>query len=131
MDGGTMRKGPITAGAALLLTGLALTGCATSAGSSASAAALVGTWQSSEQAKPYLTFEEDGSFRGNDGCNGLSGTYDVDGDTVTLTAVASTLKGCIGVDTWLSKAVTVKVGTASLEVFDRSGDAIGSLAKDA
>lgn len=114
----------------LALVGLALVGCASGTGSEADADSIVGTWQSSEENEPYLTFDDDGTFDGNDGCNGLSGRYEQEGDTVTVTFAASTLKGCPGVDAWLSKLSTVTVGDTSLEVYDASGELLGSLARE-
>ncbi|WOF22411.1 META domain-containing protein [Microbacterium betulae] len=110
--------------------GLALAGCASGAGSEDDASSVVGTWQSSEANEPYLSFDDDGTFDGNDGCNGLSGQYEQDGDTVTVTFSASTLRGCEGVDTWLSELSTIEVGDASLEIYDSSGELLGSLARD-
>ncbi|HJS19969.1 MAG TPA: META domain-containing protein [Anaerolineales bacterium] len=41
-----------------------------------------------------LTFNEDGSVTGNSGCNGLGGTYEVDGDQITFSPFVSTLMAC-------------------------------------
>ncbi|WP_324012338.1 META domain-containing protein [Microbacterium sp. JZ37] len=123
----------ITAAAAMMLAGFALAGCASNATSGEGVEdvnSVVGTWQSSEENEPYLTFSEDGKFQGNDGCNGIGGRYEQDGDTVTVTFAASTLRACPGVDTWLSKVKTITVGETTLEVFDKTGEPLGSLARE-
>ena len=38
----------------------------------------------------------DGRLSGNDGCNALTGRYEVDGDQVTVSNLGHTLKGCTG-----------------------------------
>jgi heat shock protein HslJ len=129
MDGGRMKSSRIWTSAAVLAAGIALAGCAGQPGSEADVSTVVGTWQSSEENAPHLTFTEDGKYAGNDGCNALSGRYTQEGDTVTVTMSISTLKGCPGVDTWLSQASEITVGDTQLEVFDDSGELIGALAR--
>jgi heat shock protein HslJ len=41
-----------------------------------------------------LVLAEDGTFTGNGGCNQLNGTYAVEGDTITLSSIASTKMTC-------------------------------------
>lgn len=88
-----------------------------------------GAWGSKASGKPNLTVEGDGSFSGTDGCNQLSGTGTIDGDTITFGPIASTLMACEGVDEWLNKAATGTVSGSTLTVYDDSGDKIGTLAK--
>lgn len=123
----------ITVAAAMMLAGFALAGCASNATSGEGIEdvnSVVGTWQSSEENEPYLTFLEDGKFQGNDGCNGIGGRYEQEGDTVTVTFSASTLKACPGINPWLSKVKTISVGETTLEVFDKAGEPLGSLARE-
>jgi heat shock protein HslJ len=47
-----------------------------------------------DDAEAGLTFNEDGTVTGNSGCNGLGGTYTVEGDQVTFSEVVSTLMAC-------------------------------------
>lgn len=61
--------------------------------------ALIGSWrpQRAKNDRARLTFEDDGSFRGSDGCNGVFGRWSMDGDTgaiVTTPPGAMTLIGC-------------------------------------
>jgi heat shock protein HslJ len=130
--------------AGLALAGLALAsvlgGCASSAGSSTGpadpgatspAASIVGTWGETAPQKPYLTFEEGSNVSGNDGCNSLSSTYAVSGDTVTFSQTTSTLMACIGVDSWLSAVRTATIEGDRLIVKNDTGDTIGTLTRAA
>lgn len=91
-----------------------------------SASAVIGTWGSTATAQPHLVFD-DGKVTGTDGCNGISTTYTVDGDTITLESFMSTQKGCPGVDTWLRTIHSVQIDGDALIVRNSSGDQIGTL----
>ncbi|PPF81293.1 META domain-containing protein [Subtercola sp. Z020] len=134
----------VVGAAGLALAGLALAsvlgGCASSAGTStgpadpgasSSAASIVGTWGETAPQKPHLTFEQGSSVSGNDGCNSLSSSYVVSGDTVTFSETTSTLMACIGVDSWLSALSTATVDGDSLIVKNTAGDTIGTLTRAA
>ncbi|MBN2115620.1 MAG: META domain-containing protein [Anaerolineales bacterium] len=41
-----------------------------------------------------LTFNEDGTVTGNSGCNGLGGSYAVEGDQITFGEIVMTLMAC-------------------------------------
>jgi heat shock protein HslJ len=45
----------------------------------------------------HLVFEAGGRFSGSDGCNGISGTYELKGDTVKFGTGISTQKACIDI----------------------------------
>ena len=84
-----------------LMIGAMLTACSGTASES-----LTGTWKLSSYGSPAnptpavkdvetsLTFETDGKLNGTVGCNGFSGDYKVDGDTITFCAIASTMMAC-------------------------------------
>ena len=109
--------------AAITVTALSLVGC-----SATSAAQVQGTWGTANTTgEPWLIFEEDGSFNGSDGCNGIFGTYSVSGDTVSLGDMGTTLMFCEGVDTWLSEAASARVDGDTLIVRDRAETEIGTL----
>lgn len=86
----------------LFVISLAISAC--TAGESS--ASLTGAWKlsaygSAETPTPAvaeteagLTFGEDGTVTGNSGCNGLGGTYAVEGDLVTFKDIVSTLMAC-------------------------------------
>jgi heat shock protein HslJ len=88
----------------LLAISLAITACA--AGTEESAAALIGSWTLTwygpadspvpavEDKEAGLTFNEDGTVVGNSGCNGLGGSYSVEGNQVTFSEIVSTLIAC-------------------------------------
>jgi heat shock protein HslJ len=102
---------------------IALSGC------SSSASSFTGTWGSSGSGQPNLTIKDDGSFSGTDGCNALSGTGSIAGDTFTFGPFASTTMACEGVDVWLNQADTAKVSGSDLVVYSNAGKKIGTLAK--
>ncbi|WP_426517097.1 META domain-containing protein [Diaminobutyricibacter sp. McL0618] len=101
----------------------ALSGCASSASS------FTGTWGSSASGQPNLTIKDDGSFKGTDGCNQMSGKGTVSGDTFTFGPFATTLVHCAGVNPWLNLAHTAKVDGSTLVVYKNGGEKIGTLDK--
>lgn len=114
------------------LTTLGLTACSGGSASNDSspdpATDILGTWGDRDtRGKPSLEFTDDGRYAGSDGCNNLMGSWEVEGDTVDLGAMASTLMACEDVDTWLSQAATVVVNGDTLEVQDEDGQQIGTL----
>jgi heat shock protein HslJ len=122
-----MKKLPLAlaAGAALAMFGL--TACA-GGSSSDPAAAVVGVWgERDTRGEPSLEFMEDGSYAGSDGCNNLMGSWTVEGDTIDLGVMASTMMACEGVDTWLVQGATAVVNGDTLEVKDEGGRQIGTL----
>lgn len=73
----------------------------------------------------------DGELRGSDGCNGVAGSYSCQGETVTFHRGMSTLKACVGVDTWLRGAARGTIRGDVMTVFDREGNEIGVLTRTA
>jgi heat shock protein HslJ len=127
------RNGRLAAAFVLLAASASLfAACAngSSAGESAAAdepsEAIIGTWGSTATEQPHLVFD-DGQVSGSDGCNGISSTYTVDGPTITIKPFMSTLRGCIGVDTWLRSVSTVEIDGDALLVRNAAGDQIGTL----
>lgn len=88
--------------------------------------AITGTWGSTSAKQPHLVFT-DGKVKGTDGCNGISTSYTVDGNKVTLKTFFSTEKACTGVDTWLHSVRSVEIDGDALIVRNSSGDQIGTL----
>ncbi len=117
----------VTSAALGLAIAVVLAGCGGTA-SSSSPESVDGTW--GDSTANYLTLS-DGTLRGSDGCNGMRGSYSVDGSTVTFTLGAATLKACIDVDTWLRNIATATVDGDTLTVFDASGEQIGTLPRTA
>lgn len=113
----------LLATAAIALATLGLAAC--SPGGSGS---VVGTWGDPDAAEtPSLVFEEDGSYHGTDGCNRVMGSWEADGGTVSLGAMASTMMHCEGVDTWLSGGASAKVDGDKLIISDEGDEQIGTL----
>lgn len=115
----------ILALAAAGATVLALSAC------SSAPASPLGSWGNTDaQQKPSLVFEDDGSYHGNDGCNNVMGQWSTEGDTIDLGDMASTMMYCEGVDTWLSKSQTAKMGSkTALDLYDENGTHIGTLVR--
>lgn len=111
-----------------LLLAVAATAALGLAACSAAAPSVVGTWGDAEsQGEPSLTFDEDGSYSGSDGCNRVMGSWEADGKTVDLGVMASTLMFCEGVDTWLSQGASAEIDGTTLIVLDEGGEQLGSL----
>ena len=110
----------------MVLSALALTGCAASGGDSVDA---VGTWSESSGADaPSLTLDEGGKLTGTDGCNQLSGEWKVeDDDIVYFGSVASTQKACEDVDTWLAGLSQATISGSTMSVEGADGAEIGQL----
>lgn len=88
---------------------------------------ILGTWGNPAPQNPYLTFSADHTVKGSDGCNVLSSSYTMHGDTATISRMITTLMACPGVDPWLSKVRTVTVDGDQLVVRDSAGSKIGTL----
>jgi heat shock protein HslJ len=93
-------------------------------------ASVVGTWSQDAPGEPHLAFTESGGVEGSDGCNGLGGTYTVDGDQVSVELGLSTMMACVGVDTWLHNIASATFDGDTMTVFDSSGAEIGQLQRD-
>lgn len=78
--------------------------------------------------RPFVSPGE-GPLSGSDGCNGVGGSYRPDGDTARISRGPSTLRACIGVDTWLRGVAWVRVDGDSLHVFDARDEKIGVLTR--
>jgi len=86
----------------------------------------------SQQREPHLVFNsESHRVSGSGGCNGLTGSYEVKGDELTFSQMASTMMACPeGMDTEkaflkvLEDVKTWKVKEQKLELFDAGGKAV-------
>lgn len=95
---------------------------------------VAGTWRATDPATAFLTFEptepDQGTLHGGDGCNGVGGTYTVDGATAHIKRGFGTLKACIGVDDWLRKVISVTADGDLMHVYDSAGTEIGQLHRE-
>lgn len=89
--------------------------------------ALIGRWESPEVGAPCLVFAEHGTVTGSDGCNGIHSTYVATEEGAAIAPFVSTLKACIGVNTWLRGVRTVQLRGDTLIVDDVSGEKLGEL----
>jgi heat shock protein HslJ len=113
--------------AAAAVAALTLAACSSGGANEAS---VVGTWGTPDaQGEPSLTFEEDGSYSGTDGCNRVGGEWNADGSTIDLGNMISTMMYCEGVDTWLVNAGTAELSGDTLTFSDRDGAEIGTLTR--
>lgn len=105
----------------------ALSGCATPSGSEVIDP--VGTWGDPEEAgSPSLTLDEGGALSGTDGCNRLSGTWEVqDEDLITFGSVATTRMACPDVDTWLEGLSQASISGTTMTILGSDGAEIGQL----
>ena len=130
-----MRKAFVTIAGVVLLAS-AVTACATRSGgatgapSTPASADVNGRWNDGGE-KPELLFKDDGSVRGDDGCNTVLSDYTVDGDRVKLGSVTSTGRLCIGMPDWLYRSRTMTVDGDTLTVFNAAGEQIGVLTRAA
>lgn len=121
-----MRSRGILIGVGAIVAAIALSGCA--GGSGGGTVDPVGTWGDPAAGEPYLALAEDGSLSGSDGCNQLTGRWEVDAsDHVDFEDLASTRMACEGVDDWLSRADEATVADTTMTVIDSDGATIGTL----
>ncbi len=90
-----------------------------------------GTWRSDEPGQPFLKLNAEGAAWGTDGCNGINTTYTLAGSTITLDPWFSTMRACMGVNTWLQNAHSCRIEGDSMRVCDRTGAEIGTLVRSA
>ena len=88
----------------VLAIGLVISAC--TAKNETSSPSLIGSWKLTSYShadvltpavsgtEAGLTFNDDGTLTGNSGCNGLGGSYKVEGNQVTFSEVVSTLMAC-------------------------------------
>lgn len=110
-----------------VLAAVALSGCASSSGDGSIDP--VGTWaESSDADAPSLTLAEGGELTGTDGCNQLSGSWELkDDDLVYFGSVASTRMACPDVDVWLDQLSQATISGSTMTVLGQDGAEIGQL----
>lgn len=114
------------------VVGGVLAGCASSSGSGAALADsdVAGEWTQTDAEPPvYLELGEDGALTGSDGCNQLTGTWEVDGTEVDFSDLAATMMACEDVDTWLSGAESATIDGGEMTVLGEGDKEIGTLEK--
>jgi len=95
-----------------------------------SAGGAIGDWGEVADGRPSVTFAADGTFAGNDSCNGFSGRWREADDGVESYDTVMSLMACIdGRDQWLTSARTFRISGDRLSGYDESGAEIGSLSR--
>ncbi len=89
----------------------------------------VGKWTSPEAGNPFLELTDDGNVTGSDGCNRISTTWKLDGDTITIEPYATTQMACPG-DQWLSKATSATIDGNIMTLKDDQGSVVGGLERE-
>ncbi|WP_395244715.1 META domain-containing protein [Agromyces sp. MMS24-K17] len=115
----------IIIGVGAIVAAIALSGCA--GGSGGGTVDPVGTWGDPSAGEPYLALAEGGGLSGYDGCNRLTGTWEVDASDHVDFEIASTRMACEGVDDWLSRADEATVSDDTMSVIADDGAQIGTL----
>lgn len=110
---------------AFIAVGWAVTACASPSADSGDTSE-TGEWRGTG---PESLFVGDGKLRGNDGCNGIGGSYSVQDGRVVVRMGLSTKMACPGVDTWLRGIATATVSDDTMTVYNRAGDQIGTLTR--
>ena len=130
------RIGLAAAVAAVASAALLLAGCAGSSGTdqtpkpttTSKSADVTGSWgDAAKESAPAIELAGDGTLTGTDGCNRLTGSWKLEGDTIAFGELASTKMACIGVDTWLSGARTATVSGSTMTVLGEGGAELGTL----
>jgi len=112
----------------VVLAGGALVGCAGGSGAELSAQDVTGEWvEPDSEPRVYLELAEDGALSGSDGCNQLTGGWEVDGTEVDFGDVAATMMACEDVDTWLVGAESATVDGDEMTVLGDDDKVLGTL----
>lgn len=114
----------------LAVLALAVTLVLTACSSGSDTADPGGVWGSIGDGQPHLELGDDGSLSGTDGCNQLAGEWKQDGDTVEFRDVASTLRACPDLDTWMAGVASATVSGDTMTVLDQDGGELGTLERN-
>ncbi|MGP5689229.1 META domain-containing protein [Glutamicibacter ardleyensis] len=109
---------------AIPLLMFALASCASSSGG---ASAPEGVWGEQAQGKPWIELSADGKVSGNDGCNRIAGQWAGNDGAINFEQLSSTKMFCLGIDPWLSSAVTAQINGDSMLVLDAENAELGTL----
>ena len=90
--------------------------------------------EASGSGEPWLSLtpssSDGGEYAGNDGCNGFSGMYTVNGATIELGDGVMTLIACPDLDPWLTSARSAELSGNELVFVDEEGTEIGTLPRN-
>ncbi|MYM20387.1 META domain-containing protein [Brevibacterium sp. 5221] len=88
---------------------------------------ILGTWGSDEKGHPHLTFNADGSVEGTDGCNGIHTTFTKTDGGAELKPYMTTLRACVGVNSWLRNPRRAVLDGDELILFNAKAEKLGAL----
>lgn len=86
-------------------------------------------WVADVPAGTKLVLNDSGDFGAHDGCNTGSGTWEQEGENYTFSEGMFTLRGCAGMDPWLSQARSATVTGDILLLHDAEGTRVGSMTR--
>ena len=112
------------------VVGGVLGGCSSTSGSESELTAedVAGTWeQQDSEPRVYLELDEDGGLTGSDGCNQLTGGWEVDGSSIDFGDLAATMMACEDVDTWLVGAASATVSGDEMTILGDDDKVLGTL----
>ncbi|MDY0827799.1 META domain-containing protein [Microbacterium sp. BG28] len=95
----------------------------------ASDSAPLGRWEADGDDEVHLTFLQDGTFGGYDGCNAVGGGWVLSEDTVVFRDVGQTLVACAETTDRLGAMRNAVVDGDSLQLFDRDGALTNTLTR--
>ncbi len=107
-------------------------GSPTTAGTpSGSGASTLGRWTSTEFDGAFVSIADDGTFTGDDGCNGLGGSWKMadDGTSLELSEVFQTLMGCEEGTSWAAGPTTFSEQSGKLVVTGEGGTVLDTLTR--
>jgi heat shock protein HslJ len=88
--------------------------------------------------EPHVSFRAGGRLSGSDGCNRVTGSYKLKGETITLARMAWTEMACVDTPEIaavfrdaLKRATRFTVTRDRLELFDAGGDRLAAFARGA
>jgi hypothetical protein len=87
----------------------------------------IGRWGDPGEERTSLTFLEDGTVLGYDGCNSVGGSWTLTEGTVVFRDTYMTLMACPGDEQWLGGMASATVIGDLLFVLDEEGSELGVL----
>ncbi|WP_205649404.1 META domain-containing protein [Agromyces sp. LHK192] len=92
----------------------------------------VGSWGTADTAQPHLVLAADGTFSGSDGCNAMTGRWEMDDDgSIEFDDVAMTAKACSGIDQTLNRLDSATVSGDTMTVLGDDDVVLATLPRTA
>ncbi len=95
----------------------------------AGASDLIGRWELPKREKVYVEFDDDGTYKGSDGCNGSGGRWAAREGALIATSGPQTQIGCDNVDALPYEARAAGIDEGALVLHDATGDEVRRLVR--